>query len=366
MKAIFRPFDGVLVVIFFCATTTYAQSSPLHKRLKRLEYGFEKLSKEIRTIMQDERDSVLELKKIERKLGPLEKQIDVIRTVYDTHMRRHETLNEKEQQTKNALKEIKESSQELMTYALILSASNRYQQDAVRKQVREQELKHVQGLIEERSRHYVEQHQSYLQEEKEASFQRAHLMDVRRSLDLLQREEALLHDVLVKRKMLLEDISVQKALGVKQIRRLVSQKRNIWQQINAASHDETFDKKLSLQLRAPVAEQPVKRYGEQVAGEDAPARGLYYQLNTVMGIRASAAGKIVFVGRMRGFGQMVIIDHGDRVFSLYAHIAAPKVKQREDVQLGQLIGQYQPEGANVPFYFELRHNGQPINPAPYF
>jgi septal ring factor EnvC (AmiA/AmiB activator) len=82
---------------------------------------------------------------------------------------------------------------------------------------------------------------------------------------------------------------------------------------------------------------------------------------------ASAAaiheGVVAFAGTFAGFGNLVILDHGSQTFSLYGDLLEIAVKLGARVEHGQPVGKIgpTPAGANA-LYFELRVDGQPVDP----
>ncbi|MGJ4731098.1 murein hydrolase activator EnvC family protein, partial [Luteimonas sp. SDU101] len=81
-------------------------------------------------------------------------------------------------------------------------------------------------------------------------------------------------------------------------------------------------------------------------------------------VQAVADGTVVFAEWMTGYGMILIVDHGNGTMSLYAHCetllkdAGAPVKRGDAVAtVGNSGGQGQPA-----LYFELRRNGQPVNP----
>jgi|SRR5688572_20157838 len=73
-------------------------------------------------------------------------------------------------------------------------------------------------------------------------------------------------------------------------------------------------------------------------------------------------GKVVYDGQLKGLGRMIIIDHGEGLHSVYAHLGELKTRIDERLQRGQVLGYI---GDNV-FYFELRQNGKPTAIDPFF
>lgn len=84
-------------------------------------------------------------------------------------------------------------------------------------------------------------------------------------------------------------------------------------------------------------------------------------------VRAVADGTVVFAEWMTGYGMILIVDHGNGAMSLYAHCEALLKSAGDTVKRGDAVatvgnsgGQGQPA-----LYFELRRNGQPVNPASF-
>jgi septal ring factor EnvC (AmiA/AmiB activator) len=82
--------------------------------------------------------------------------------------------------------------------------------------------------------------------------------------------------------------------------------------------------------------------------------------------RAVAAGRVVFADRHDDDRITVILDHGDHYFSMYGNLIAAEVQVGENVISGGSLGPIATKRSGAILYFELRQNGRPIEPGPWF
>lgn len=84
-------------------------------------------------------------------------------------------------------------------------------------------------------------------------------------------------------------------------------------------------------------------------------------------IKASAAGKVVYSGNgLRAYGNLIIIKHNSAMLSAYAHNSRTLVNEGDWVSAGQKIAEMGSIGTQRPMlHFEIRKNGQPVNPLIY-
>lgn len=84
-------------------------------------------------------------------------------------------------------------------------------------------------------------------------------------------------------------------------------------------------------------------------------------------INASDSGTVIFAGWYGGYGNAVIIDHGGGVTTLYGHASELYVSEGQTVQRGQPIATVGSTGLSTGphLHFEVRQNGDPVDPAAY-
>jgi septal ring factor EnvC (AmiA/AmiB activator) len=92
--------------------------------------------------------------------------------------------------------------------------------------------------------------------------------------------------------------------------------------------------------------------------------GIVIQASEGTAVTAVHSGRVVFADWMRGFGNLLIIDHGDQIMTLYAHLQQFSARPGQQVSRGDEIGRVGSSGgqASPSLYFEVRHSGEPINP----
>ncbi|HMU85795.1 MAG TPA: peptidoglycan DD-metalloendopeptidase family protein [Leptospiraceae bacterium] len=82
-------------------------------------------------------------------------------------------------------------------------------------------------------------------------------------------------------------------------------------------------------------------------------------------VHAARTGVVVYAGGMGSYGMAVVIQHGDGLKTLYAHLSSVRVRSGQDVQAGQEIGISGNTGLSTGphLHFEVIQNGKPVNPA---
>lgn len=81
-------------------------------------------------------------------------------------------------------------------------------------------------------------------------------------------------------------------------------------------------------------------------------------------VRAAAAGKVVYSGSgVRGYGNLIIIKHNQNYLSAYAYNQRLLVKEGANVKGGEMVAEMgKAETGKVLLHFEIRYNGQPVDP----
>jgi murein DD-endopeptidase MepM/ murein hydrolase activator NlpD len=84
-------------------------------------------------------------------------------------------------------------------------------------------------------------------------------------------------------------------------------------------------------------------------------------------IAAAAAGKVIYCGWESGYGNLVVIDHGNNLATAYAHQSRIAVSCGQEVSRGEVIGYVGSTGHSTGphLHFEVRINGSTVDPLGY-
>ena len=95
--------------------------------------------------------------------------------------------------------------------------------------------------------------------------------------------------------------------------------------------------------------------------------GIYIRAQAGEKVFAAAAGTVTFAGNQRGFGKLIIIDHGERVSTVYGHLSDVAVREGKSVEGGALIGTVGRTGnaTGIHLHFEIRKAGKALDPLDY-
>ena len=123
---------------------------------------------------------------------------------------------------------------------------------------------------------------------------------------------------------------------------------------------ESLKGKLHLPIRGDIS----NRFG--VAREDSGIswKGLFIKASEGEEVKSVASGRIVFADWLRGFGNLMIVDHGGGYMSLYGNNQSLLKKVGDEVKAGDTIAAAGSSGGNPEsgLYFELRHQSKPFDP----
>ncbi len=122
--------------------------------------------------------------------------------------------------------------------------------------------------------------------------------------------------------------------------------------------------KLKGQLKMPVKGPVLASYGSTKRGSGVKWNGIMLAVNQGDPVRSIYDGQVVYADWFKGFGQLVIVDHGQGYMSLYSHNSQINRSLGEQIKANDIIAYAGSSGGlNEPgLYFEVRYNGEPRDP----
>lgn len=365
-------------MLLFPATAFPAQDAAEKEReLKALRAGIQSLQQQLEANQRKKSNAEKRLQDVENQISETSRELHRIDAELDTKRSQLGTLKEKRRVQASTLQRQREqlASEARTAYAMgrqqqVKLLLNQEQPSAVGRMLvyfgyfsraRLQRIEAISASLEQLS----------LVEESIAR-KTAALKDLRASQ---QRESERLQEKKRARKQAVAALSRELENQGGKLKRLKTNEQELQELVSSlqellvdipvdASQQQPF-KSLKGKLRWPTRGRLAKRFGSRRGSAGLKWRGVMIEAAEGGDVRAVAQGRVAFSDWMRGFGLLVIIDHGDGYMSLYGHNQALYKEVGEWVDTGEVVAQLGASGGQSAsgLYFELRHKGQPINPV---
>lgn len=117
------------------------------------------------------------------------------------------------------------------------------------------------------------------------------------------------------------------------------------------------------QLRLPVRGDLTAKFGSK-RGDGPSWKGLFIRAPEGSDVKAVADGRVVFADWLRGFGNLIIVDHGSQYMTIYGNNQSVLKRAGDKVKAGDVIANTGNSGGNEQsgLYFEMRHQGRAFDP----
>ena len=144
-------------------------------------------------------------------------------------------------------------------------------------------------------------------------------------------------------------------------------KRVTSQALPNADNGEGAFRQMRGRLRLPVIGELMNRFGGQRKDSGLSWKGLFISAKPGRDVKAVAGGRVVYADWLRGFGNLLILDHGDGYMSLYGNNESLLKQVGDETRTGDTIAATGNSGGNPDsgLYFELRFQGKPFDPIPW-
>lgn len=125
-----------------------------------------------------------------------------------------------------------------------------------------------------------------------------------------------------------------------------------------------IDTRTNPRAALPVRGEVTQRFGVARRGSSGTTKGVFYRAASSEPVRAVADGTVVFSEWLRGFGNLIIVDHGGEILTVYGNNEALLREVGDRVERGEVIAATGNTGGQpeTGLYFEVRQRGQPIDP----
>ncbi len=206
-------------------------------------------------------------------------------------------------------------------------------------------------------------------DEKEKQLQ-ALTAELRRGVERMKLTEASFAEKKKDREALLVSVRKEKSEHEKLYRELQESSRRLLDVIRKLEEKETYEGKGFVSLRGslgwPVNGKVAVPYGSQKDPKfNTPVfrNGIYIRTDDDS-VKAVYGGKVVFADWFKGYGNLIIINHGEGYHTLYGNLSETFLKVGDIIKGKDMIGKAGESGiVNAPaLYFEVRYKGKPLDP----
>lgn len=194
-----------------------------------------------------------------------------------------------------------------------------------------------------------------------------HAAELERLLEHQQRDRVQLTKQLSYRQMLLSKQDASISNNKTKIENLSTNKlalEQLIQKLKLAAQNEQQKARHNKPLSFPTQGKVVSHFGQPIEGTEFLHNGILIHAPAGQKVHSIQDGKVVFAEWMKGFGLLMIIDHGHGLLSLYAHNESFYKSVGDSVKQGDMIASVGQSGGfkQSGLYFEIRQNGKPQNP----
>ena len=390
-KKIFSTLTLILIFILFSVFFSYGDSSgdygqkiiEENQRLKKIEQQIKSVKDEIDNLQKKEIGYLETLHKIEKLLLDTEKELRTIERDLELAQKEikqgedeliHEKhiLKERTVVLENRLRDI--YKHRLTNYLEILLNSESFSDFLTRFRY----LKNILSLDAEIVND-IRQQIKKIENNKISLENREEILSLLK--EAVEKEKENIEFSIKARKSIIDKIDSQKEVYLESLKELEQSSQEIKNIIERIYQQQEEDSKKASQKEAPTVTLKPKKgilalpiQGKLISeyGRQKNTDFNTYTFNSGIDIsaplgqvvHAAGSGEVIYTGGIKGYGQIIIIDHGGRVTTLYAHLSRILIDIGDKVKKGQPIGQVGDSGgvSSTRLHFEVRVEGKPTDP----
>jgi len=366
---------AVLVLALICPALSAAASSSPEQEYKKIQEKLKEEKKKLTEAHERERSVLNELDDVNMKLTTVEEDLRKSRR----SLRQTEAAIE---QTSRDISQTKKNIERQQTWIKRkLRSMNRlgYGGDTLTQIMSAENVAHLMRTwkyLEHLARYEHRIVQAYGENLQKLEDGQRKLEGLRAELKAREQKVRSKEDELAEKKRTKEDIlhtvRTEKATRQKMISELREASRRMLEIIRESSQTDDYAGKGFTQLKGklvwPSDGKVAVPYGSQKDPRfDTPVfrNGIHIQTDDAADARSVYAGKVIFAEWFKGFGQLVIVNHGSGYHTLYGNLSEIFSKVGDIIKENQVIGKVGTSGVlNAPgIYFEIRYKGKPLDPT---
>ncbi len=350
------------------------------KRQKNLQLEIKKGRREVKTFSRNESDTIKRLNRVEQSLNKSRKRAAVLKKEIKALDEKISVASETSEKLKQRIQaNEKYVAQRLVAmykmnwlgkFHLLASAGSMHEFNQ-RRAALEHILAHDEKIRSELVKDQVDLNEVLVNLKNHKIRKNTRATEYKKQNILMTREQAT-------RKRLLADIRSQKALELAAIDALTQAATNLDGKINSLNSDmeaaaaEKNIAQFSFSAHKGLLIIPVKGRILSLFG---PYKNRKYNITNFRSgidikadkgepIRSVFQGKVLYSNWFKGYGNMIIIDHGKNYYTIYAHLEETFKSKGDAVETREVIATVGDTGSmeGAKLYFEVRHHGKPENP----
>lgn len=357
---------ALTVLLFFSGWSPVASQPPedLEKRVQERKQDLKQEKQDLQKLSQKERETYQDLARVEERIQRLDKKLqEQEQRLQESRQREQELKQEQERLQERVQSSRQKLVQLLQAYwpAYVYSQSFAPSElGSFHEASRDMTwLREIYQLVQDRAKDLASKQQELQQSlarQKELRQQIASQVEGIRSTqkELLQERMQFLRQV--------QKIRARKLAKEEQLQEIQNTVSKLEQRVTLLQSRDI--KELKGYLPWPAQGEQIQ--GFEPSGESS-SKGIGLALQKGQKVQAVCWGKVVFSDTLRGYGQVVIVFHGQEYYTLYAFLSRSLVRVGQEVEKGEPVGRagYYPSIEGPGLYFELRAGQEPVNPEPW-
>lgn len=339
-------------------STVQDQAQSQKNKAAKAQQEVDSISEQLRSIQVDLDSANKEYKDIRVKLGETEQKIEdneiILAKAQKSFDKRKTVLNKR-------ICDVYENGQ--LSYVDVLLGASDFNDLISRMDLLTMVMKHDSNLFNEikAERDLILTKKAELERDKQAIKELEKAAEEKKAVVELRKQQ---------RKELLDNAVSERDSAEQAYQELLQTSRQIEQMIRASQGNSSGAVQSTGRMIWPISGPITSPFGWRTHPIFGTARyhsgidiGADYGANIV----AADSGTVIFAGWMGGYGYAVIIDHGGGISSLYGHNSELEVSEGQQVRQGQVIALAGSTGYSTGphCHFEVRQNGEPVDPSGY-